>query len=39
MTSAETLRPDAFDKSDEDKMSVIEEHFEVIMKELGLDFQ
>ena len=38
MTSAETpLRADAFDKSDEDKMSVIEQHFEVIMKELGLD--
>jgi GTP cyclohydrolase I len=38
MTSAETpLRADAFDKSDEDKMTVIEKHFEVIMKELGLD--
>ena len=38
MTSAETpLRADAFDKSDEDKMSVIEQHFEVILKELGLD--
>lgn len=38
MTSAETpLREDAFDKSDEDKMAVIEQHFEVIMKELGLD--
>jgi GTP cyclohydrolase I len=38
MTSAETpLRDDAFDKSDEDKMTVIEEHFEIIMKELGID--
>ncbi|MCO6163942.1 MULTISPECIES: GTP cyclohydrolase I FolE [unclassified Flavobacterium] len=38
MTSAETpLRKDAFDKSDEAKMEVIEEHFAVIMKELGLD--
>jgi GTP cyclohydrolase I len=38
MTSAETpLRPDAFDKSDAEKMAVIEQHFEVIMNELGLD--
>ena len=38
MTSAETpLRKDAFDKSDEAKMEVIEEHFAVIRKELGLD--
>lgn len=38
MTSAETpLRPDAFVKSDLEKMLVIEEHFEIIMKELGLD--
>ncbi len=38
MTSAETpLRKDAFAKSDAAKMLVIEEHFEVIMKELGLD--
>ena len=38
MTSAETpLRKDAFDKSDENKMAVIEQHFEIIMKELGLD--
>ncbi|VXC20585.1 GTP cyclohydrolase 1 [Flavobacterium sp. 9AF] len=38
MTSAEApLRKDAFDKSDEAKMEVIEEHFAVIMKELGLD--
>lgn len=38
MTSAETpLRKDAFNKSDEQKMEVIEEHFEIIMKELGLD--
>lgn len=38
MTSAETpLRPDAFDKTDNEKMSVIAKHFEVIMKELGLD--
>lgn len=38
MTSAETpLREDAFDKSDAEKMEVIEHHFEIIMKELGLD--
>ena len=38
MTSAETpLRPDAFVKSDAEKMEVIEHHFEIIMKELGLD--
>ena len=38
MTSVETpLRPDAFDKSDAEKMEVIEHHFEIIMKELGLD--
>jgi GTP cyclohydrolase I len=38
MTSAETpLRPDAFDKSDDDKMSVIAAHFQEIMLELGLD--
>jgi GTP cyclohydrolase I len=38
MTSAETpLRPDAFDKSEAEKMEVIARHFEIIMKELGLD--
>lgn len=38
MTSAETpLRPDAFDKTDEEKMEVIEEHFLIIMEALGLD--
>ena len=38
MTSADTpLRPDAFVKSDAAKMEVIAEHFEIIMKELGLD--
>ena len=38
MTSAETpLRVDAFDRSDADKMRVIEQHFHGIMHELGLD--
>lgn len=38
MTSVDTpLRADAFDKSEADKMQVIEKHFEEIMKELGLD--
>jgi len=38
MTSAETpLRPDAFDKSDADKMQTIEKHFHIIMEEMGLD--
>jgi GTP cyclohydrolase IA len=38
MTSAETpLRPDAFDKSDADKMQTIEKHFHSIMEEMGLD--
>lgn len=38
MTSAETpLRIDAFDKSDAEKMIVIEQHFHSIMSELGLD--
>jgi GTP cyclohydrolase I len=38
MTSAETpLRKDAFDKSDAEKMRVIENHFHSIMEELGLD--
>lgn len=38
MTSAETpLRTDAFDKTDEEKMVVIEEHFLIIMEALGLD--
>lgn len=37
-TSVDTpLRSDAFDKSDEDKMEVIEGYFEKIMEELGLD--
>ena len=35
MTSVETpLRPDAFFKSDAEKMEVIEHHFEIIMKDL-----
>lgn len=38
MTSAETpLRPDAFAKSDEEKMETIEKHFKIIMEEMGLD--
>lgn len=38
MTSAETpLRPDAFAKSDAEKMSTIEKHFKIIMEEMGLD--
>lgn len=38
MTSAETpLRPDAFAKSDKEKMQIIEQHFKVIMDTLGLD--
>ncbi|WP_333875984.1 GTP cyclohydrolase I FolE [Flavobacterium sp.] len=38
MTSAETpLRPDAFIKSDEQKMAAIEKHFFAIMEEIGLD--
>lgn len=38
MTSADTpLRPDAFAKSDEEKMTTIEKHFKVIMEEMGLD--
>ncbi|MFN3754855.1 GTP cyclohydrolase I FolE [Flavobacterium sp.] len=38
MTSAETpLRPDAFIKSDKQKMEVIEKHFHSIMEEMGLD--
>lgn len=38
MTSAETpLRPDAFDKSDAEKMVTIEKHFHSIMEEMGLD--
>jgi len=38
MTSADTpLRPDAFDKSDLEKMSTIEAHFHKIMEEMGLD--
>ncbi|MFY8188921.1 MAG: GTP cyclohydrolase I FolE [Flavobacterium sp.] len=38
MTSAETpLRPDAFDKSDDEKIENIQDHFYAIMEELGLD--
>ena len=38
MTSAKTpLRPDAFIKSDKDKMISIEKHFHAIMEEIGLD--
>ncbi len=38
MTSAETpLRPDAFIKSEEQKMNSIENHFRLIMEDLGLD--
>lgn len=38
MTSAETpLRPDAFIKSDAQKMVSIENHFRLIMEDLGLD--
>ncbi|WP_396157991.1 GTP cyclohydrolase I FolE [Flavobacterium sp.] len=38
MTSAETpLRPDAFIKTDLQKMSTIEKHFHAIMEEMGLD--
>ena len=38
MTSAETpLRPDAFIKTDDQKMSNIEKHFQAIMEEMGLD--
>jgi len=38
MTSADTpLRPDAFVKTDAEKMDVIEQHFYAIMEEMGLD--
>lgn len=38
MSSAETpMRADAFAKSDEQKMAIIEKHFHSIMEELGLD--
>jgi GTP cyclohydrolase I len=38
MTSAETpLRPDAFVKSDTEKMATIERYFKIIMEEMGLD--
>jgi GTP cyclohydrolase IA len=38
MTSAETpLRADAFEKSDDQKMKSIENHFHSIMEEMGLD--
>lgn len=37
-TSYDTpMRPDAFDMSDEDKMDIIEGHFEKIMQVMGLD--
>jgi GTP cyclohydrolase I len=37
-TSTSTpLRPDAFDKSEEEKMAIIEKHFRAIMDTLGLD--
>jgi GTP cyclohydrolase I len=38
MTSAETpMRPDAFIKTDQQKMSTIEKHFHIIMEEMGLE--
>lgn len=38
MTSAETpMRPEAFIKTDQQKMSTIEKHFHTIMEEMGLD--
>ncbi|WP_396140765.1 GTP cyclohydrolase I FolE [Flavobacterium sp.] len=38
MTSAETpMRPDAFIKTDQQKMSTIEKHFHIVMEEMGLD--
>ena len=38
MTSANTpMRPDAFIKSDAQKMNTIEKHFHIIMEEMGLD--
>jgi GTP cyclohydrolase I len=38
MTSAETpMRPDAFIKTDQQKMSTIEKNFHTIMEEMGLD--
>ena len=38
MTSADTpMRPDAFEKSDDQKMKSIETHFHSIMEEMGLD--
>ena len=40
MTSADTpLRPDAFIKSDAQKMQTIEKHFHIIMEEMGLDMK
>ena len=40
MTSAETpMRPDAFIKTDQQKMSTIEKHFHIIMEEMGLDMK
>lgn len=33
------LRPDAFLKSEEEKMDIIEDHFKVIMETLGLDLR
>lgn len=38
--SVETpMRPDAFDKSEDEKIEIIREHFEKIMDTLGLDLQ
>ena len=38
MTSIETpMRPDAFDKSDNEKIDIIANHFKHIMETMGLD--
>ncbi|WP_396191221.1 GTP cyclohydrolase I FolE [Flavobacterium sp.] len=38
MTSLETpMRSDAFDKTDDQKIKIIQEHFKIIMETLGLD--
>ena len=40
MTNIETpLKPDAFEKSDAEKISIIQEHFKGIMDTLGLDLE
>lgn len=40
MTSIETpMRPDAFDRSDNEKIDIIAEHFKVIMETIGLDLE